>query len=395
MRASWRLLSIAALIASAAGASEMTIADWRLPFLIARAHAAEPLPVYEKLDPDNITVSGLSSGGFFAQQFHVAFSHLVNGAAVLAGGPYACAKQIPAVLTLNPQASTIVALGVCTYAARASFDPWDLWLPAAPSATDSIDATMDEHTAGAIDDPANLADDRVWLLTGGHDEIVPESTMDVVRSYYQSLGVAASALHWEADPNAAHGLPIEELTGMSDYPERACGDYDPPYVIDCDYDAAERLLRHLYPDGFSAEPAAAERSRLAAFDQTAFFDTAEPSTSLDDVGYVYVPTDCSNEAASDHVCRLHVAFHGCRQYAGLIGDDFYWDGAYNPWAEANRIIVLYPQTIPWERPGDFTGFTGNPKGCWDWWGYSGDSYHRRSGRQMQAVKAMIDQMLPD
>lgn len=395
MRASWRLLGITALISYGSSLSDITIAEWRLPSLMASTQAAGPLQVYHKLDPNSVTVSGLSSGGFFAQQFHVAFSDLVHGAAVIAGGPYACAKQIPPVLSFNPWASTIVALGVCTYAGRASFDPWDLWLPERPSATESVDTTMAEHAAGTIDDPANLADDRVWMLTGALDDIVPEPTMAVVRSYYQSLGVAASALHWETDANASHGLPIEEFTGMSDFPPRACGDHDAPYVIDCDYDAAERLLRHLYPDGFSTEPAPPERSRLAAFEQTAFFDTAEPSTSLDQVGYIYVPADCSNDAASDQVCRLHIAFHGCSQYAGLIDDDFYWDGAYNRWAEANQIIVLYPQTTPWERSGDLTGFTGNPKGCWDWWGYSGENYLRRNGRQMQAVKAMIDQMLPD
>lgn len=36
----------------------------------------------------NVTVSGISSGGFFAVQFHVAFSALVQGAGVIAGGPY-------------------------------------------------------------------------------------------------------------------------------------------------------------------------------------------------------------------------------------------------------------------------------------------------------------------
>ena len=85
------------------------------------------LSSYSKIDPSQVTVAGLSSGGFFAHQFHVAYSDLVSGAAVLAGGPYACPEQVPPTLSSNPFASIIVALGVCTHAARGTFDPWNLW----------------------------------------------------------------------------------------------------------------------------------------------------------------------------------------------------------------------------------------------------------------------------
>jgi hypothetical protein len=40
-------------------------------------------------------VSGLSSGAFFAHQFHIAFSKLVSGAGIVAGGPYGCVENIP------------------------------------------------------------------------------------------------------------------------------------------------------------------------------------------------------------------------------------------------------------------------------------------------------------
>lgn len=40
------------------------------------------------VDPTQISVSGISSGGYMAQQFHVAFSKAVMGAGIIAGGPY-------------------------------------------------------------------------------------------------------------------------------------------------------------------------------------------------------------------------------------------------------------------------------------------------------------------
>src|SRR3954447_16166975 len=51
----------------------------------------QPIP---NLDRSAITVSGLSSGGFMAHQFHIAFSKLVTGAGIIAGGPFRCVETI-------------------------------------------------------------------------------------------------------------------------------------------------------------------------------------------------------------------------------------------------------------------------------------------------------------
>jgi poly(3-hydroxybutyrate) depolymerase len=34
----------------------------------------------------------------------------------------------------------------------------------------------------------------------------------------------------------------------------------------------------------------------------------------------------------------------------------------------------------------------NPYGCWDWWGYTDEHYATRNGRQVQVIKATIDQL---
>jgi pimeloyl-ACP methyl ester carboxylesterase len=51
---------------------------------------AQPLELLA-IDPDDVTVSGVSSGGFMALQFAVAHSGIVRGVGVIAGGPYYCA----------------------------------------------------------------------------------------------------------------------------------------------------------------------------------------------------------------------------------------------------------------------------------------------------------------
>ena len=93
-----------------------------------------------------------------------------------------------------------------------------------------------------------------------------------------------------------------------------------------------------------------------------------------DEGYAYVPRACETER-----CRVHVAFHGCRQGAETIGERFVREAGYNRWADSNRLIVLYPQAIAryfWIY---------NPRGCWDWWGYTGTNYATKEGAQIRAV----------
>jgi len=96
-------------------------------------------------------------------------------------------------------------------------------------------------------------------------------------------------------------------------------------------------------------------------------------------GYVYVPQAVKDGAR----CRVHVALHGCKQgynYVDLsngrpdrandppFGNRYITTTGYNEVAEANDIVVLYPQV-----EGIDNGVTQNPEGCWDWWGYSARS----------------------
>lgn len=55
------------------------------------AGAADSLPSFT-IDLAESSVSGLSSGAYMAGQFHIAFSDVLKGAAIIAGGPYGCSQ---------------------------------------------------------------------------------------------------------------------------------------------------------------------------------------------------------------------------------------------------------------------------------------------------------------
>src|SRR5215469_10365519 len=230
---------------------------------LAQDNRIEPLAAYTKLDPSGVTVSGISSGAFFAHQFHIAYSGLVKAAGLVAGGPHGCA-----------------------------------------------------HNAdGKIDDPANLATSRVWVFHGNKDTAVPQPTIEALTAFYRFMGVPAANIQVVDGPDAQHGMPIDALPPVGTGRPH-CDPPEPSFLVKCDYGAAEELLPDLYPGGASA--AGAATGRIVRFDQTPFFDAEDASTSLNKFGYLYVPQACENDAPSAGPCHLHVAFHGCEQYAGKI-----------------------------------------------------------------------------
>ena len=323
----------------------------------APAAAADRLAGYHA-DTKALTVSGLSSGGYMAIQVQVAHSARVAGAAAIAAGPYYCA-----------QGSVWTAYYNCATPGT--------WSPLPDIAT--LKAETERFAReGRIDPTSHLAAARVWFLTGAQDRTVERPVVEAAAQFYAAFGVKNIPVH-----RRRSGHAMVTMNAGS-----ACGSSEPPFIVDCDYDAAGALLAHLLGP---LKPAAAKESgRLLAFDQKPFAGGNAHALSLADTGYAYVPAACTGER-----CNVHVAFHGCRQGAEAVGERFVRDAGYNRWADTNRLIVLYPQAIA--RFG--LGFSGgrlsyayNPRGCWDWWGYTSAQYATKAAPQIRAVMAMVERL---
>lgn len=327
---------------------------------LASAQTSAPLPALgARLD--GLTVSGISSGGYMAIQFAVAHSQLVTGVGALAGGPYDCAE------------------GSMWRAVNHCMSP--TWGARPPDPARTRERIQHHARAGLIDPPEALRDDRVWLLSGDADRTVDRTVVDALAAFYRSA-LPADKLRVVALPDAGHAM-----ISVADDAPNACPTSEPPFINRCgDFDAAGELLTHLL--GPLAPRREAPEGTLLAFPQASFTALAPFELSLGDTGYAYVPRACGAGG-----CRVHVAFHGCRQSAQQIGVRFVQGAGYNEWAEDNRLIVLYPQTVP--RNGFAWGslrWVYNPKGCWDWWGYTDSRYATRDGAQIQAVRAMLEQL---
>ena len=289
-----------------------------------------------------ITVSGVSSGGYMAVQSHVAFAEKIGGVGVVSAGPYHCA-----------QGDVQVALANCMTGQGLSIDPL-------------VDFVRAAAGNGDVAPLSDLESARVWIFHSPSDSVVAPAAGRAAHDFYQAL-VTEGQVVLVDDVETAHGWPT--LDAGAD-----CTEWGGDYINDCDYDTAGTILAHLYGDLNPRVPEAEAGSMVEA-------DFSAYSPSGSDVakkGYMYVPDACRSDASD---CGLHIVFHGCVQGAEFIDDRFASQAGFNEWAESNNLIVVYPQI---EKS------LFNPKGCWDWWGYTNDDYDLRSGKQVAGVGALID-----
>ncbi|MBW8893853.1 MAG: fibronectin type III domain-containing protein, partial [Burkholderiales bacterium] len=234
----------------------------------------------------------------------------------------------------------------------------------------------------SIDAKANVAAQKLFLFVGTSDYTVGPNPMDAVNTQYGNNGAAGANLQYVKRASTAHVFPTDfDATGNN-----ACASSASPYVSNCGYDGAKAALTQFYGT-LNARNDAPASANYIEFDQTPF----NGGTGLAATGWIYVPAACAGGAAQ---CRLHVALHGCQQNYATIGDKFIKNTGYTRWADTNRIVVLFPQTQV-DNTSHATAASGslaNPNGCWDWIGWYGSDFARKSGVQVTALKAMVDRV---
>lgn len=308
-----------------------------------------------KIDQSNITVSGVSSGGYMAVQLHVALSTVFKGAASVAGGPYWCGEG-----------DANIAQDKC------------MKHPDKIKTETSINQALAEAKAGKIENLNNLKNSKVYIFSSAKDTVVPKKNSDRLYEFYANFIPKNQIVYQNTINNAGHSWVTKSYGS-------ACSAEGIPYINNCNYDMAGDILKLFYGNlKVSRAPRATVNAQLYQFDQTEF---QTQNSSLYNFGYIYVPKACMENRRSTRMdaCKLHVALHGCLQNPGIIQDKFAVNSGLNTWAEANNIVILYPQVAV---------AAGNPYGCWDWFGYTDKkTYANRSGPQIVAIQKMVYRLL--
>lgn len=356
-KVSLRLTLLSALTGLTAGlinpehtaAGTTTLPPFEFPFPLPGwgprpvATSLAPLPTLE-LDPSRVTVSGVSSGGFMAVQLHVAHSSVFSGAASVAGGIYECAKG-----------DVGRSQGTCMNG------------PQSIVAKDHVELAWDRAKKQQIDDPTNLSNDRVAIFASPKDLVIKSIGSDKLQEFYEAF-LPQSSVERLTHPDAAHGFPTLSYGN-------SCGMMGTPWMLNCQFDLAGKLLAAIEPAHRTlANRGVQDVTNLIYFDQTKIVGAKARMYAW---GALYVPSECRQPGVK---CGVHVALHGCQMNPDFIQKQFVENAGYNEWAETNRLVILYPQSAKG---------SGNPYGCWDWFGFTGSEYTQKTGAQIKAIRDLL------
>ena len=310
----------------------------------------------QQTESPHLTVSGQSAGGSMAIQHLVAYSHSVDGAAIVAGSPYGCGAV-----------------------------PLDQWICfTGPFGTLDEDRALryirERRESGLIDAPVWLRLRRTPLLlfSGSKDHVVWQDVMRATARQLEALaapGQVASVFN----TSASHVWSI-------DHGDCSCGDCALELgdgvccdVNNCLYDLSGDMLSRFYG------PALRQRStplpRLHWVAQWPFVPAhaarlPTPARMLE-WAIVYVSSGCEREPSR---CRLHVNYHGCTANDWKQRREWVRHIDLNEYAESNDLVVVYPQAA---------GNNATGTGCWDWFDAGDADFDTRRGSQLSTVTALI------
>lgn len=295
-----------------------------------------------------ITVSGVSSGGYMSNQFHVAHSDMVSGVGIISAGPYFCS-----------QGNLMTAMGQC------------LADGSALAGKDLKAALAHSESKQSIAPLSHLQQDKVWLLHGTLDKRVGRAVNDALYEQYQAV-VAPNSIKYVSDKPFNHHLPTLTF-GVK------CDEAASPFIAACDYDAAGEMLSWITAPKDTANASTQTEGGFYTLAQKSEIDGT--ATGLAEEAWLYVPKQC----AKGGFCQLHISFHGCQQNTASIGLNYVKKGGFNAWADKLDLVVLYPQIA--------SGNALNPLACWDWWGYTGSEFHTQFGPQIKATKQLANSLM--
>ena len=184
-----------------------------LCFFPFAAQAAPGLGAYN-VNPDTVTVAGLSSGADMAVQLMVANSASFRGAAIMAGAAYYCNQGNVAYW------GEVCATGVGV------------------PVSSLVDYTNSQAARGAIDPVANIAGKPIYMFSGTEDTVVYQQTMNDLKQYLQSFTPSVNITYNNSTP--------AEHAWISPDAVNACNWLGVPFLNNCGIDLEQVFLAKFY-----------------------------------------------------------------------------------------------------------------------------------------------------
>ncbi len=384
----------------------------------------------------SVTISGISSGGAMAAQMGVIYSEYFSGVATVAGTFYYCAGND--LVTKMKLSETLGTFNLSLFKMRVnrdnlfSLDPKSKFVldPANPMYTaisicmkNPAQAKLPLEVMRALEKEnlisplTNIQHQKILVYQGQNDSVVKPAMANKLTEFYLQNGVSAQNLI-QITLAGGHNFPTDKLGFNS------CATEKTPYVSSCKFNLAEQILTHLTRINNlrrTEVKASAELLNVVSQDREGLIRPR----SLAPYGYLASSEKCLKNPES---CHLHVALHGCemsdafdanfdsrfvrgaragyfqmrtkegsflfsplpyieQKKSGMVGLKFAQSSGYLDYVETNNIMVLFPQTDITEL-----NYPLNPKGCWDWYGWTGDDYATNKGAEPKWLMAWIKEL---
>ncbi|MBL7687690.1 MAG: hypothetical protein JNJ49_06620 [Bdellovibrionaceae bacterium] len=380
--------------------------------------ALTTLTAYSSLSAAQTTVSGISSGGFMAEQLAVSSSKRIKGVATVAGGMYFCAQDhfqnrlaeygeksmlagvpSPTGFSLTWMNPAYRAIEICMHNPRLA-----LRGELMGSKELKLEFLTEFEKAGEIDPVSYYREQRSLIFHGIADTVIQSGMAKQIADFKKTVGVPVDQIK-VVEGRGGHTFPTDRKDGGG------CAEEKVPYLGNCGVDLAGQILEHLYSDKM-------KRGKAATVQRISQSIPGRPS-SVAEYGYFATSNFC---LANPRSCRLHVALHGCKM-SDSFDEEFQNEfekslqktvpfekpdmtkrtvrnglklfaerAGFVEYAsvDTNRLMVLFPQTWISEE-----NFPTNPKGCWDWFGWADRNYAKKSGKEIQFLNALISEVESD
>lgn len=171
------------------------------------------------LDPDSVSVSGISSGADFAAQFHTAFSSTVSGVCIFAGQAPHCAVQLfPNESPEKGSSKSVPYCDGCPNGTTLGYDHCKKH-PEIINASILSRRAAQQAASGSIDPLHYLQapSQRVYLYRGTHDTTYNKGSVNGTANFYRNLMDPATIntqLYFETRIDSGHlgGLLVHMYT---------------------------------------------------------------------------------------------------------------------------------------------------------------------------------------
>ena len=160
-----------------------------------------------KVEPNGVSISGISSGADMAVQMQVAYSSTICGAGIFAGQAWHCAvHRFPGEALIKGHDPSVPYCDDCPVGFHLGYDHCKRNSNVTHNIQGLVEFARNQSESGTIDDLRNLADRRIFLYRGKSDHTYNKGSVNTTANFFREF-TNGDNVYFENRVNSSHLLP--------------------------------------------------------------------------------------------------------------------------------------------------------------------------------------------